>query len=88
MTENLLAGSMILKISDFIRDYYGEYGFAPTYREIGSAVGVKSTETIHRLVHIMMDDGVVTQVRGKPRTLRLVDNDSNGTIGPGGRTKR
>lgn len=73
------------KIQDFMRDFYVAHGFAPTYREIGEAIGVKSTQTIHHLVHLMMDDGVVTLVRGRPRTLRLVDNDQDGNTGPRGR---
>lgn len=85
MTEGIVVGPKIREIQEFMRTFFAANGYSPTYREIGEAVGVKSTQTIHRLVHVMMDDGVVTLVRGRSRTLRLVDNDSDRVIGSGRR---
>lgn len=65
------------EVKAFMQEYISRNGFAPTFREMGKGVGVKSTSTIHHLINNMLDDGVVTMVRGKSRTLRLVDDDEN-----------
>jgi SOS-response transcriptional repressor LexA len=38
-------------VFDFIASYIEEHGYSPSYREIGSGCGLKSTSQVHGLVH-------------------------------------
>lgn len=42
----------------------------PTLREIGAAVGLRSTNTVHVYLHRMVRDGLIEMDSGKPRTIR------------------
>lgn len=83
MPNALDEANVIRGITQFLRRYFDRNGYAPTYREIAEAVGVSSTSTIHHLIDVMIQDGAVTMVRGKSRTLRLVDDgqDAGGLSG-------
>jgi len=48
----------LLKYVDW---YWERYGFAPSYRSIGKAIGVRSTSSVHRLVQHLLRQGRLAQ---------------------------
>ena len=60
------------KIYDFIKKHIKENQYAPTIREITTAVGLKSPSTVHGHLDRMRDKGYIDFVNSSPRTLRIV----------------
>ncbi len=60
------------QIYDAIREYTAINGYAPTVREIGSAVGLKSSSTVHQYLNRIMCKGYITYHPYQPRTLRVL----------------
>lgn len=56
----------------FVAGYMQENGYAPTFREIGAAVGMPSTATVSKALDSLREQGRVEWVSGKARTLRLL----------------
>jgi repressor LexA len=46
---------------------------SPTVREIGAAVGLKSSRSVHRHLERLRADGLITSVVGLPRTLTVTE---------------
>lgn len=59
-------------VLDFMRTTIEEKGFPPTVREICTALGVKSTSTIHSDINALIVKGFVKKDPSKPRALSLV----------------
>lgn len=55
----------------FIESYWSERGFAPSYREIGDAVGYSSPASVRQRLARMRRDGLVEFEDRIPRTVRL-----------------
>ena len=47
------------EILDFIRDFTAEHGFAPSIREIGTAVGLRSTASVSYHLHQLQSKGLL-----------------------------
>lgn len=58
---------------DFLRSYTDQHGYPPSTREMTSALGFRSVESIHRLLRTLREDGRVTWEPRKARTLRIVE---------------
>lgn len=58
-----------------IREYTAERGFAPTYKEIGEIVGIRSTSNVSYHLDRLVTSGRVTRVENLSRTLRVVEDD-------------
>jgi repressor LexA len=58
------------KIVDFIRQYSQEHGYAPSIREIGDAVGIRSTRAVKYHLDVLVNQGVIERVAGKARSLK------------------
>ncbi len=61
------------KTLQFIRNYIAQYGYAPKFKEIGTAIGVQSHGTIHRYVQSLEDKGYINRVKNNSRGMSLVD---------------
>lgn len=59
------------RILDFIIEYTAYHGYPPSMREIGAAVGLSSSATIHVHLRKLQRDGKITQVPGRARTIRV-----------------
>lgn len=75
--NNCLRGCFIMtnreyQIYDAIREYTAINGYAPTVREIGQDVGLKSTATVHQYLNRIMCKGYITYHPKQPRTLRVL----------------
>lgn len=57
------------RILRFITAYTEKNGFCPSVREIGAAVGLKSTSTVYGHLQRMQRDGLLTVAPYKPRTI-------------------
>ena len=58
-----------------IRDFAQEYGYPPTIRQIGEAVGISSTSVVSYNLNILQKRGYLTRDREVSRGLRLVEED-------------
>jgi repressor LexA len=54
----------------YIRDYMAEHTWAPTVREIGPAVGLRSIATVHDHLHRLVELGYIEMGSG-PRMIRF-----------------
>jgi repressor LexA len=61
------------EIYDFIRKYSAKYGYPPTVRDIGKAVGLASSSTVHAHLANLEKVGVLRRDPSKPRALELLD---------------
>lgn len=61
------------EILEAIISYIQEHGYAPTVREIGEMVGLKSTSSVQSHLNRMLVDGMIeTDARvGSPRAIRV-----------------
>jgi repressor LexA len=72
------------EIFEFIRRYAGKYGYPPTVREIGKAVGLHSSSTVHAHLANLEKLGVIRRDPSKPRAVELlVDKARKALRGPG-----
>lgn len=60
-------------IYDFIRNHIAEKKYSPTIREIGEALGIKSSSTVHEHLSKMRKNGHINFVDSSPRTLSIVE---------------
>ncbi len=52
-----------------------EKGYSPTIREICSALGIKSTSTVHSDIRALEEKNLIKKDPSKPRTVLPVDNE-------------
>jgi len=64
-------------ILSFIEKQINAYGYPPSVREIGKAVGLSSTATVHGYLAKLEQKGYIRKESQKGRTLRLIKNESN-----------
>ena len=58
-------------ILEYIESFAQENGYAPSVREIGDAVGLRSPSTVHAHLRILEENGYLQKSKGKTRTLSL-----------------
>jgi repressor LexA len=58
------------KITEFITAYIHEHGYAPSVREIGRAVGIRSTKAVKYHLDVLVKQGVLQRTAGKARSLK------------------
>ena len=63
------------QILDYIRQRIKTNGYPPTVREIGEAVGLKSSSTVHSYLVQLEELGLIRKDPTKPRAIIPVDND-------------
>jgi repressor LexA len=61
------------EIFDFIRKYSARYGYPPTVRDIGKAVGLASSSTVHAHLANLEKIGLLRRDPSKPRAIELLD---------------
>ncbi len=61
------------EIFAFIKSYSAQHGYPPTVRDIGSAVGLASSSTVHAHLANLEKAGVLRRDPSKPRALELLD---------------
>jgi repressor LexA len=72
------------EIFDYIRKYASKHGYPPTVREIGKAVGLHSSSTVHAHLANLEKIGLLRRDPTKPRAIELlVDKARKLVRGPG-----
>lgn len=72
------------EIFDFISRYLSSHGYPPTVREIGKAVGLHSSSTVHAHLSKLEKLGVLKRDPTKPRAMEvLVSKAKRAVRGPG-----
>ena len=61
------------EIFDFIRKHSARYGYPPTVRDIGKAVGLASSSTVHAHLANLEKIGLLRRDPSKPRAIELLD---------------
>lgn len=61
------------EIFDFIKRYSAEHGYPPTVRDIGKAVGLASSSTVHAHLANLEKLGLLRRDPTKPRAIELLD---------------
>ncbi len=61
------------EIFDFIKRYGAEHGYPPTVRDIGKAVGLASSSTVHAHLANLERIGLLRRDPSKPRAIELLD---------------
>ena len=64
------------KILDFIKKQIKENGYPPSVREICSAVGLKSTSSVHLYLNRLAEKGAISKTGLKTRALKVVDEET------------
>ena len=70
------------EIFDFIRRYAAKTGYPPTVREIGKAVGLHSSSTVHAHLANLEKIGLLRRDPAKPRAIELLLDKAKRTILP------
>ena len=58
-------------VFDYLVKTINENGYAPSVRDIGASLGIKSTSSVHLYLHNLESKGFIEQDAGKRRTLRI-----------------
>jgi repressor LexA len=66
------------EIFDFIKRYSARYGYPPTVRDIGKAVGLASSSTVHAHLSNLERIGLLRRDPTKPRAIELLDRAAAG----------
>jgi repressor LexA len=72
------------EIFDFVKRYVGEHGYPPTVRDIGKAIGLTSSSTVHAHLANLEKLGVLKRDPTKPRALEVLVNKARGAVASGG----
>jgi repressor LexA len=73
------------EIFDFIKRYSNDHGYPPTVRDIGKAIGLTSSSTVHAHLSNLEKLGLVRRDPTKPRALELLGEAARKVIpGPSG----
>ena len=68
------------EIYDFIRKYSAKYGYPPTVRDIGKAVGLASSSTVHAHLANLEKIGRLRRDPSKPRAIELLDKAMDAAV--------
>ena len=72
------------EIFDFIRRYLRKYGYPPTVREIGQALGLHSPSTVHAHLAKLEQIGLLRRDPSKPRAIEVMVGKARKALrGPG-----
>jgi repressor LexA len=69
------------EIFDFIRKYSAKYGYPPTVRDIGKAVGLASSSTVHAHLANLEKIGRLRRDPSKPRAIELLGTAVDAAVG-------
>lgn len=72
------------EILDFMTEYAEEHGYPPTVREIGLAVGLQSSSTVHAHLGNLEKAGLLRRDPTKPRAIEMLAEKARSAIAPSG----
>jgi repressor LexA len=72
------------EIFDFIRRYSDRHGYPPTVRDIGRAIGLTSSSTVHAHLANLEKIGLLRRDPTKPRAIELLVDKAKRAVAPRG----
>ena len=66
----------------YIEKAVAENGYPPSVREIGKAIGLKSTATVHAYIARLTEEGYIAKQNNKGRTLKLLKGGNGEPVEP------
>src|SRR3954469_17596168 len=69
-------------ILEFVNEHCSSHGYPPTVRDIGSAVGLASSSTVHAHLANLERLGMLRRDPSKPRAIELLDRAVGSVTGP------
>jgi repressor LexA len=72
------------EIFDYVKRYRGEHGYPPTVRDIGKAIGLTSSSTVHAHLANLEKLGVLRRDPTKPRAIEVLVDKAKAAVVPGG----
>ncbi|HEY8769254.1 MAG TPA: transcriptional repressor LexA [Thermoleophilaceae bacterium] len=72
------------EIFDFIKSYGSEHGYPPTVRDIGKAIGLTSSSTVHAHLANLEKVGLLRRDPSKPRALEVLVGKAKEVVAPSG----
>jgi len=72
------------EIFDFIKKYSAKYGYPPTVRDIGKAVGLASSSTVHAHLANLEKLGLLKRDPTKPRAIEVLVDRAKAVVTPNG----
>jgi repressor LexA len=72
------------EIFDFVKRYAGDHGYPPTVRDIGKAIGLTSSSTVHAHLSNLEKLGVLRRDPTKPRAIEVLGGKAKRAVGPSG----
>jgi len=71
------------EIFDFIKSYSSQHGYPPTVRDIGRAIGLTSSSTVHAHLANLEKLGLLKRDPTKPRAIEVLVDKAKSLISPG-----
>jgi repressor LexA len=72
------------EIFDYVRSYGEEHGYPPTVRDIGKAIGLTSSSTVHAHLANLEKLGVLRRDPTKPRAIEVLVDKAKAAVAPSG----
>ena len=72
------------EIFDFVKRYVGEHGYPPTVRDIGKAIGLTSSSTVHAHLSNLEKLGLLRRDPTKPRAIEVLKDRARQAVAPDG----
>ena len=72
------------EIFDYIKKYSSQHGYPPTVRDIGKAIGLTSSSTVHAHLSNLEKVGLLRRDPSKPRALELLVEKAKDAVSPSG----
>jgi repressor LexA len=72
------------EIFDYVKSYGEEHGYPPTVRDIGKAIGLTSSSTVHAHLANLEKLGVLRRDPTKPRAIEVLVEKAKAAVAPAG----
>jgi repressor LexA len=72
------------QIFDYVKQYVGEHGYPPTVRDIGKAIGLASSSTVHAHLANLEKLGLLRRDPTKPRAIEVLRDKARQVVAPVG----
>jgi repressor LexA len=72
------------EIFDYVKSYGEEHGYPPTVRDIGKAIGLTSSSTVHAHLANLEKLGVLRRDPTKPRAIEVLVDKAKAAVKPSG----
>jgi repressor LexA len=72
------------EIFDFVKRYVGDHGYPPTVRDIGKAIGLTSSSTVHAHLANLEKLGLLRRDPTKPRAIEVLVGKARAAVAPAG----